>query len=272
MFSCLLGVETRKFLKHPASWLGLGILTLMLAVFFIVRYAGIADAAQNGLINPNGLELDLQAGLSFLMVVGVMFYAANAAIISVYDFPDRSIQLWLARGVPRPLLLAARLVVILVVGFCFIVFTVMAILGLAALSSMIFLGGVNAKNLEWMRILPVTLRMFAASIPYLMLAVGLGVISRSPLFATAGTLIFATVIEKLLDGLSDKYPALIQFIPARLADALQFYNYTLDRSASPMALGSATLTESQAVLTIGVIMIVFSTLIIVIFSHQDFGG
>jgi hypothetical protein len=39
-----------------------------------------------------------------------------------------------------------------------------------------------------------------------------------------------------------------------------------------MVLGSANLTESQAVLTIGVIVIVFSTLIIVIFSHQDFGG
>ncbi len=272
VFTRLLGIETKKFLKHPVLWVELGILTLILTAFYIVRYADIAGSVQNGLVDTGGLELDLQSGLALFGTLGVMFYAGTAAIISVYDFPDRSIQLWLERGVPRPLLLAARLVVILVVGLCLSLFAVIAVLGLAALTRTVFLGSFSIKNLDWIQFLPVTLRMYAAAIPYLMLAVVLGVISHSPLFATAGTLIFATVVEKLLDGLSDEYPSLIQFIPARLADALQFNNYSLDRSASPMVLGGAYLTEPQAILAIGVIVIVFSTLAIVIFSFQDFGG
>ncbi|MCL4271820.1 MAG: hypothetical protein KJZ72_19840 [Anaerolineales bacterium] len=272
MFLHLLTIETRKLFKNPILWADLGILTIIFAAYFTVRYAIIAEAVRNGLGNTRGLELDLQVGLGLFGNFSVLFYAATAAIISADDYPDRSIQMWLTRGAPRALLLLTRVVIILVIGLFLTIFIIGMILALAMLMRTAFLGGFTAQNLNWVQLLPATLRIFAASIPYLALTVLLGVVSRSPLFAAGGTLVFATVVEKLLEGWSDNYPALIQFIPSHLSQLLLFNNYAIDRTARPMILGGAYLHESQVFITIGFFLLVFSALSLVIFSRQDLGG
>jgi ABC-type transport system involved in multi-copper enzyme maturation permease subunit len=272
MFLRLLTIETRKLFKNPILWVELGILALIFVAYFTVRYVIIAEAVRNGLMNTRGLELDLQVGLGLFGNFSVLFYAATAAIISAYDYPDRSIQMWLTRGVPRALLLLARVVMILVVCLLLTIYIIGMILALAMLMRAAFLGGFTAQNLNWMQLILAVLRIFAASIPYLALTVLLGVISRSPLFAAGGTLVFVTVVEKLLEGWSDNYPALIQFIPSHLAQLLQFNTYALDRTARPMILVGAYLNEPQAFLSIGILLLVFSALSLVIFSRQDLGG
>ena len=103
MFLRLLAIETRKLLKNPALGVEVSILAFIFAAYFIIRYVTIADAVRNGLVNTRGLELDLQVGLGLFGNLSVLFYAATAAIISAYDYPDRSIQMWLVRGAPRAL-------------------------------------------------------------------------------------------------------------------------------------------------------------------------
>ena len=272
MFLHLLTIETRKLLKHPALWVELGLLVFIFAIYFVFRYAVIAEAVRNGLVNTRGLELDLQIGLALFGMLNILFYASVAAIISAYDYPDRSIQMWLTRGVSRSLLLLARLALILIVGFLLTVFVVIGILGLAMLSRSIFLGGFTTENLNWANLLPMIIRIYAASIPYMSMTVLFGVISRSPLFAAGGTLVYATVVEKLLEGWSDDYPALIQFIPSHLSQLLHFNKYTLDHTARPMILGGAYLSEPQVFLTIVVILLVLGMLSLFIFSRQDLGG
>jgi hypothetical protein len=268
MFLRLLGIEARKLLKHPILWLEFGGLTLIFAVYFIIRSVSVAASTAN----THGLETDLQMGLAFFGMFNVLFYAATAAFISAYDYPDYSIQMWLVRGVPRSLFMLARLTIILLLGFVQVLFTVFLILGSAALARTVFLGSFTVENLDWMQLFPVILCFFAASIPYLILTVLFAIISRSPLFAAGGTLIFATVVENLLSGLSDRYPGMIQFIPSHLARLLQFHTGALDRSAPLKVLTGAYTTEPLAILSIAVLLVALSGLSLLFFARQDLGG
>jgi len=272
MFLRLLSIEIRKLFKHPILWLEFASLVLIIAAYFAARYALMVTSVRNGLVNTHGLELDLQIGLGLFSFLSILFYATTTALISAYDFPERGIQIWLTRGVPRRLLMLARLAVTLLFGLLLVSFAVAVILGMAALARVVFLGGYTAKDLDWAQVLPAILRVFWASLPYQALTVLFGVSSRSPLFAAGGTLVFRTVLENLLVGLADRFPTLINLLPSRLGLILQINTYQLDRTAKAVTLDKHFLTEPQSVLAIGALFIFVSGISLVIFSRQDWGG
>jgi len=272
MFLRLLSIEVRKLLKHPILWLEFAGLVLIMAAYFAARYALIANSVRNGLVNTRGLETDLQIGLGLFSFMSILFYASTAALISAYDYPELGIQMWLTRGVPRSLLMLARLAVTLLFGLLLVSFAVFTILGVATVARTVFLGGYTAKDLNWAQLLPAILRVFWASLPYQAMTVLFAVISRSPLFAAGGTLVFRTVLENLLANLADRFPALIHLLPSRLGYSLQFNVYQLDRTAKAMSLDKQFLTEPQAMLVIGALFILMSGISLIIFSRQDWGG
>jgi ABC-type transport system involved in multi-copper enzyme maturation permease subunit len=272
MFLRLLQIEVRKLLKHPLLWLGLAGLLGIFALYFAARYALIANAVKNGLVNTRGLELDLQIGLGLFNFFSILFFAAVGSLVSAYDYPDRGVQIWLVRGVSRPLLMLARLVVVLLFGFVLVTISMFAILGFAALMRTLFLSGYTAQDLDWAQMPFAILRVFWSSVPYLALTVLCAVISRSPLFAAGGTLVFRTVLENLLLHLSDRFPHLTRLLPSQLAFVLYFNTYRLDRSASAMTLTDQFLTEPQACLAIAGLLLVSGVATLAIFSRQDWGG
>ena len=146
MFLRLLVIETRKTFKHPALWIGLGGLVFLLALTTPIEHAQIVASYQPA---TGGLEQDLLSGLSFFSWIGILVYAVTASVISAFDYPDRSLQLWLTRGVPRTMLLLARLTVTLFFGLLMVCFAILAMLGLAAISCLLFFGSVDASNHNW---------------------------------------------------------------------------------------------------------------------------
>ena len=269
MFLRLLAIETRKTLKHPALWIGLLALTSLLAFAILIDHLQIAKGYQPA---KGGLEQDLLFGLAFFGWIGVLVYAITASVISAFDYPDRSIQLWLTRGVTRPVLLFARLTTILFFSLLMVCFTVVAILGLAVLSRSLFFGAVDTSNLNPSALLPVILRVFWCSLPYLALTVLFAIVSRSPLFAAGGTIVYGSVFELLALHLSSKFPTLVQYLPISLAQVLQAHNTTLDRAAAPLPIDATVMSEPRAMLLIGLIFIILSAVSLVIFSRQDLGG
>ena len=221
MFLRLLGIETRKTLKHPALWIGLGGLVFLLAITTLIEHAQIVASYQPA---GGGLEQDLLSGLSFFSWIGILVYAVTASVISAFDYPDRSLQLWLTRGVPRPMLFLSRLTVILFFGLLMVCVAIFAMLGLASISRLLFFGSVDASNLNLTALLPAILRVLWSALPYLALTVLAAVITRSPLFAASGTIVYGTVLENLLAGLSDRFPTLVRYLPSSLAQVLQVNN------------------------------------------------
>ncbi len=269
MFLRLLNIETRKTLKHPALWIGLGALAFLLALFMLTSHIQIAGGYTSA---AGGLEQDLLKGLAFFNWIGVLVYAVSSSVIVAFDYPDRSMQLWLTRGVSRPALLFARLIVILFFGLLMVCFAIVAILGLGALSRLLFFGVVDTSNLNLAALLPVMLRVFWSSIPYFALTVLFAVISRSPLFAAGGTIVYGSVLEALAARLSGRFPALVQYLPAQLSKVLQTHNAFLDRTAQPLSFDAAIMPEQRAILLIGVIFVLLSVASFAIFSRQDLGG
>jgi hypothetical protein len=269
MFLRLLTIETRKTLKHPALWIGLGGLVLLLAFTTLIEHAQIIASYKPAV---GGLERDLLSGLSFFSWIGILVYAVTASVISAFDYPDRSLQLWLTRGVPRPMLLLARLTVTLFFGLLMVAFAFAAILGLASISRLIFFGHIDATNLNLNALLPSSLRVFWSALPDLALTMLAAVITRSPLYAAGATIVYGTVLEGLLARLSDRFPILVHYLPASLAQVMQVNNLALDLSAPPLPPDAASMPEVRAVFAIGLIFIALSALSLAIFSRQDLGG
>lgn len=269
MFLRLLAIETRKTIKHPALWMGLAALAFLLGMFILLSHLQIANRQETP---SGGLEKDLLTGLAFYDWIGVLVYAVTASVIAAFDYPDRSIQLWLTRGVTRPLLLFARLIVVLFFGFLMVCFSVAVILGVGALSRTLFFGTVNASNLNLSALLPVILRMFWSAVPYLALTVLFAVISRSPLFAAGGTIVYGSVFEMFAVQAAHKFPTLVRHLPVSLSQVLQTFNAALDRTAPPLPADAASMPEIRAILLIGVLLAAFSAASLVIFSRQDLGG
>lgn len=268
-FLRLLTIETRKTVKHPGLWIGLGGLLFLLAMFIWVDHAQIAKRYQEA---TGGLEQDLLNGLAFFNWIGVLVYAVTASVISAFDYPDRSIQLWLNRGVPRTTLLLARSIIILSFGLLIICFTVAALLGLGAISRTLFFGTVDASNLNFSTLPLAILRVFWGAIPYLALTVLLAILSRSPLFAAGGTIVYGSVFEMLALQAADRFPVLVRYLPGNLTRVLQTFNSTLDRASAPLAADATIMPEMRAILIIGIIGIAISAASFVIFSRQDLGG
>ena len=268
MFNSL-QIEIQKTRRNPAFWLGLGTLTLLLGIFTLANHF---QTSQSSTPVPANLAQDLLYGISNLNFLGVLVYAVSAAVIVAFDYPDRSLQLWLTRGIPRAQLLIARLVTILIFGLLLVTLMVLLTLGFVVFAQWIFFGKVVTENLSW-GILPVTiLRLFWSALPYLSLTLLCAVISRSPLIAAVSTIIYGTVLENLLLRLGDNYPRILQYLPAQLVQIVQFNNYTLDRSAPLIAFPANTMTPLHAALVIGLISIILSGIALVIFSRQDLGG
>lgn len=269
MFLHMLSIEIRKTLRHPALWMGLAALLFLFAMFLWISHLQVA---RGELAASGGLEEDLITGLALYNWIGVLVYAVTGSVIAAFDYPDRSIQLWLARGVTRPILLFARLTAILLFGLMIVCFTLAALLGLGALSRMFVFGTVEASQLNPSAFLPVILRVFWGGVPYLALTVLFAVISRSPLFAAGGTVVYGTVIEPLAPALGERFAWLIRYMPASLSQVLQTHNSILDRAATQFSPDAAGVPEPRAILVIGILFLFINIASLVIFSRQDVGG
>lgn len=267
MFLRQMSIEIRKTVRHPALWIGLTALLLLLALFIAIHHSQIKYGFTE---SGGGLEQDLLEGLSFFNWISGFVYAVTASVIAAYDYPN--LRLWLTRGLQRQTLLLARLTVILLVSGLIILFTVFATLGLSALSRSLFFGGVDSSRLNTAAVLPMFLRTFWTSLPYLALTILLAIVSRSPIFAGGGMLVYADVFERLLMSISDRYPLLTHLLPGNLSMALQINYYTIDRTASRPVFYAPLMTEPQAILDIGIIFTILCAVSFLIFSRQDLGG
>lgn len=251
----LISIETRKTFGHPFFGPGFGALALLLGLIVFFNQAQMAAGYQT----QTGGYRDF---LNSLHWVNLLAYAAVGAVIAAWDYPERGIQVWLARGVPRFPLLSARLVVIVSTGLLVALFAVLVSALTAVLSVRIFFNELSVPALPAGDLAVMSLRLFWASLPYLALTALIGVVTRSPLYAAGGAILYSYVFETTLASLRGRYE-ILQFLPGQLAPLLL---------NGPAAGGGGGLTEPQAIAATGLIALALGGLALLWFSRQDLGG
>jgi hypothetical protein len=272
LFLRFFSIEARKLFKHPVLWLEFAGLLGIVGFYFAARAFLILRSPHAAASSAWAMTSDLQGGLQLYRLVGVVFYASITAFVAGADLPERGVQVWLARGVPRSVLLLARTSLVLLLSFLLVAILVCASLGGGALTDRLMLGPKAALSADWMQLAAATLYVFWGTVPYLGLAILLSFVSRSPLFGAAGTLVFQTVLEGGLLRLAGRFPNLIRFLPAQLALVLEASVYGPDRAAKAISAGAPLLTGPQAALAIGALLLCSVALTLVIFRLQDWGG
>ncbi len=271
MFLRVLDIEAHRVFRHPMQWMQFMALLGLLGMYCAARAMLTVASFRSGVAAPTGP--DVQGGLELFRVVGILFYAASAALVFGYDLPDRSVQVWLARGITRPIVVMARLVVALFLAVLVVAVAVLGLIAEAALARTAFLAGHPALPVDWVQVVPAIVRLFVAAIPYVALTATLAIAGRSALFAAAGALVFRTLAESLLLRAGQQFlPALPGLLPSQLAAVLEHGAIRMDPGAMASPLGPQFLGEPMAVLCITVWLIIFGGSAVIIFAHQDWGG
>lgn len=145
-----------------------------------------------------------RAGQQLSVLMGLVFVALSGAWVA-QEYQWRTLALLFSRGIPRLAWLNARLLALILPGLLLIVLPYLVAWGY----SQVFAGQIVSIYLQ--EVGSHTLRVFASQLPYLMLAVGLGVWSRSVALAAAGPLLTVLLIEPVATTLR---PALRDYLPA----------------------------------------------------------
>lgn len=187
-----------------------------------------------------------RAGQQLSVLMGLVFVALSGAWVA-QEYQWRTLALLFSRGIPRLAWLAARLLALIVPGLLLIVLPYLVAWGY----SQAYAGQIVGIYLQ--EVGSHSLKVFVSQLPYLMLAVALGIWSRSVALASAGPLLTVLLIEPVAATLR---PALRDYLPALVG--LQYVQ----------GIGQA---EEQLTL-LSLYLVVFLLLATIRLQRQDLGG
>jgi ABC-type transport system involved in multi-copper enzyme maturation permease subunit len=232
------------------------------------------SAARQTLYWPASLQYGLEQATGFWAATsfGVLLTIVVVGVVTAREYSWRTWQLWLGRGISRPALVAAKLLVALVPAAIIALGCLVTIGGLSAAFSLADHGSVDVAGVDPLQLALSFGRTLYAMLPYAALAFLLAVVSRSAVFAVAGGLGFVLVVES---ALRDVLPLLgggplarvTQYLPAGLSAALNAQDAALAHLA-PVS-GPLQPDPGVAALAIAGYTLVLCGLALVAFSRQD---
>lgn len=282
MFWQMVTIEQTKLFKRWILWVELGLMALAAILATVGLYAilqvesGAEETAQlRALVTwPDGLfsSLSFAAGSN----LGGILIVILAGAVTAQEYGWRTLQLWLSRGVPRPLLLAARFVALLP-AVLLITLTPLLAGGLAtAVFSQTMDGRIPFGQVEWVRLAWQSVGVAYTLLPYAGLAFMLAVLSRSTVVAIGGGLAYALLIEgiaiQLLSFAGGGWARVGQYLPAGLARSLLQTQSGLTVQVNGESAGVLFTDGTTAALGLALYTLVFLTLAILTFRKQDLGG
>jgi ABC-type transport system involved in multi-copper enzyme maturation permease subunit len=282
MFRNLLWIENQKNLKRYLLWVELILLVVFVILVFTFLYVAIqgmpdgvtitdADLAKiPQLISwPGSLAFSLRfaAGSKLLLIIFV-----GAATASEYAW--RTYQLWLSRGVPRTLLLAAKFI-----SFCLpILLVVTGALIAGGLITMIFSIHINGTlHLEQVNFWQLGLDIFRTAytlLPYVGITFLLAIATRSAVAAIGGCTAYGLIAESFLDQilvlLPGRFGEIAKYLPANLMQSVLSASWT--SSALMDEVLSGLVTPNQAAIGIAAWTLSLFAASLWLFKRQDFSG
>lgn len=282
MFWNVLTNENTKIIKRKLFWVEIALVALIVIGLLLALYITIE-------INRNGTGLPSKEHLMVLETItwpaalvnilrlagwdgfGPLFLIVLVGAVTAQEYTWRTLHLWLARGVPRPLLLIAKLTAFLLAAILIVMTALGAGGAITAIISMKINGSLYLGQLDLQHLFFSILRTIFTLLPYGSLVFLLAVASRSSVVAVSGGLAYAFLLENLfmqvIGFLGERFSQMVSYLPGSLANSLlTLNNATLATGGST---GNELITPFLASIGIAAWTLLFIDLSLWIFQRQD---
>lgn len=280
MFWQMVNVEHSKIFKRAILWTELALLALIViavnGIAFTVLKGGSSGAdsgIEQFLTWPEALiaSLSVSAGPN---LGGLMIIVLVGALMA-QEYTWGTLQMWISRGIPRPLFLGAKFTAILLPALLLVLTPLIVGALVSAVFSLILLGGIPFAQVTWGQLGLDTILYTYSLLPYAGLAFLLAVASRSTVVSIGGGLAYVLLIEGIalqLIGsvLGGIWAQIGTYLPGGLAKGLLSLNsgLTVEVGDSP-GLVTPFLEPGPAAVGIGLYIVLFVVVSILIFRRQD---
>jgi ABC-type transport system involved in multi-copper enzyme maturation permease subunit len=232
MFMNTLSIENTKNLKRRMLWIELGILAALIIFFFTIIYVvlqtngEIDNAARQEMASlitwPGALlnSLSFGGGTSLGGLLAMVLIGAATA----QEYTWRTMHLWLSRGVPRPVLMAAKFVAMLLPIFLFVLIPLIVGGGLTAFFTLQIDKSLPLSQINWGHLMMSVLRTAYTLLPYAAMAFMLAIVTRSTAAAIGISLAYTLLIESIASAvfpmLGGILADIVVYLPGSLAAGL----------------------------------------------------
>ena len=282
MFWNLLWIENHKNLKRTLLWVEL----VLLVVFVVLVFAGLYIALRG---TPDGVTIT-DADIARIpqlvswpgsLAFSIRFAASSELLLIVFvgavtasEYTWRTYQMWLSRGVPRALLLAAKFVSLCLPSLLVVTGALIAGGAISAIFSLRTNGTLYLEQVNFWQLGLDLFRTAYTLLPYAGITFLLAVATRSAVAAIGGCTAYSLIVEGILAQslllLPGRLREIAKYLPASLMESVLSANWTPPALAGEVMPG--LLTPSHAAMAIGVSTLSLVTAAIFIFQRQDFSG
>jgi ABC-type transport system involved in multi-copper enzyme maturation permease subunit len=281
MYRQMVKIEQMKVFKRAIFRIELVLLALAVAALYIIAFV-VLSGGSTGQMPPQSLEdsLTWPTGLTGALSVaagpnlgGILMIVLVGALVA-QEYTWSTLQLWLSRGVPRPVFLGAKFASLLVPAIL-LVLTALLVGGLiSAVFSVHLLGELPFDQVDWGQLAREALQICYSLLPYAALTFFLAVISRSTVVSIGGglayTLLFEGIFLQLIGSLGGILGDIGRYLPGGLARGLLATDAGITVEIGDGSAAAMTYLEPGiAAIGIALYVLAFFSLSWLIFRRQD---
>ncbi len=234
MFWNTLSIENTKILKRRMLWIELGILAALIIVLYTIMYATIQTTNQQNMPSearqevlkivtwPGAIINTLSFGSGNSLGGLLLIVLVGAATAQEYTW--RTMHLWLSRGVPRPTLMGAKIIAILVPVILFVITPLIIGGGLTAIFTLQIDKSLPIDQINWWQLVMSVLRTAYTLLPYAAITFMLAIVTRSTAAAIGVGVAYSLLIEgvaaTIFTFLGGFLRDIVAYLPGSLAEGL----------------------------------------------------
>ena len=240
MFWNTLSIENTKTLKRRMLWIELGILAMLIIVLYTIIYVTLQTS------NPQNMPPEARREVMKIVTwpgaiintlsfgggnsLGGLLLIVLVGAATAQEYTWRTMHLWLSRGVPRPTLMGAKFLAILVPIILFVVTPLIIGGGLTAIFTLQIDKSLPLDQINLWQLVMSVLRTAYTLLPYASLTFMLAIVTRSTAAAigvgVAYTLLIEGVAATIFTLLGGILRDIVVYLPGSLAGGLLKLNET----------------------------------------------
>lgn len=286
MLGYLIQIEQTKIFKRLILWIEMG----LLCGYFLIYYVGsVVASSQPGVLIRTSISsslipivtwprslVDILTFISGNNLGGIVLMVLVAVVVA-QEYQWNTISLWLSRGTPRPLLLAARCTALLLAALLLIVGPLMVGGTVTAFLTMVINGKLDLSVVNYGQLILGVARVLLTALPYFAFTFMMATLTRSVAGGMGAGIGFLFVTEGVLPLLLQSIGSgkAVMYLPGMLSKSLLQLNSAIANTSLAALhtsdVGQASALAVPTVAAVGLVLyaVVFLGIAFYQFQRQD---